>query len=83
VILDGEGRALCVIRTTSVEIRRFGAVDAAFAWAEAEGDRSLEEWRAGHIWFFDSVGAPVDDATEMVLERYAKVWPSPVDPPDG
>jgi uncharacterized protein YhfF len=83
VILDGEGRALCIIRTTAVEVRRFGDVDAAFAWAEAEGDRSLAEWRAGHTWFFESVGAPVDDATEMVLERFAKVWPPPVDPPGG
>lgn len=83
VIIDGEGRALCIIRTTAVEVRSFGDVDEAFAWAEAEGDRSLAEWRAGHIWFFDSVGAPVDDATEMVLERFAKVWPPPVDQPEA
>ena len=42
VILDGRGRPLCVIRTTGVEVRRFGDVDAEFAWTEGEGDRSLE-----------------------------------------
>ena len=81
VILDGEGHPICIIRTTSVEIRPFGEVDAAFAWDEGEGDRSLEDWRRGHIWYFDSVGTPIDDTTPVVLERFAKVWPSPVDPP--
>ncbi len=77
VILDGEGRPICIIRTTSVEIRPFGEVDAAFAWDEGEGDRSLEDWRRGHLWYFDSVGAPIDDSTPLVLERFAKVWPPP------
>jgi uncharacterized protein YhfF len=83
VILDGDGTPLCIIRTTSVDIRPFGEVDEAFAWDEGEGDRSLEDWRRGHIWYFDSVGTPLDEATPLVLERFAKVWPPPVDaPPD-
>ncbi len=81
VILDGEGRPLCIIKTTAVEIRPLGEVDAAFAWDEGEGDRSLEDWRRGHLWYFDSIGAPIDDSTPLVLEHFAKVWPPPVDPP--
>ena len=79
VVLDGEGRPLCIIRTTAVEIRPFGAVDERFAWDEGEGDRSLRHWRAAHEWYFDSVGLPVDDETPVVLERFAKVWPPPAD----
>jgi uncharacterized protein YhfF len=79
VILDGEGVPICIIRTTAVEIRPFGEVDAAFAWVEGEGDRSLDYWRAGHLRFFESIGDPVDDATPMVLEYFDKVWPPPVD----
>ncbi len=79
VILDGNGRPICIIRTTSIEIRPFGEVDAQFAWDEGEGDRSLEDWRRGHTWYFDSVGAPIDETTPLVLERFAKVWPPPVD----
>ena len=79
IILDGDGHPLCIIRTTSVEIRPFGQVDAQFAWDEGEGDRSLEDWRRGHIWYFASVGTPIDDSTRLVLERFAKVWPPPVD----
>lgn len=79
VILDGAGQPLCIIRTTSVETRPFGAVDEAFAWDEGEGDRTLASWRAGHEWYFQSIGEPVDDATFVVLERFAKVWPPPAD----
>ncbi|MEO7663493.1 MAG: ASCH domain-containing protein [Candidatus Limnocylindrales bacterium] len=81
VILDGEGRPLCIIRTASLEVRAFGDVDEAFAWDEGEGDRTLADWRQGHLGYFKEIGAPVDDSTQMLLERFAKVWPPPADPP--
>ena len=79
VILDGDGAPLCVIQTTAVEVRRFGDVDEQFAWTEGEGDRSLAYWRDAHIQFFASIGAPVSDDTEVVLERFDLVWPIPAD----
>lgn len=79
VILDGEGQPLCIIRTTSVEVRPFGQVDGAFAWEEGEGDRTFADWRRGHLWYFASVGTPVGDTTHVVLERFDKVWPPPAD----
>lgn len=79
VILDGEGVPVCVIRTTTVEIRRFGDVDEQFAWDEGEGERTLEWWRRAHEWFFDQQGTPIDDDTEMVLERFELVWPRAAD----
>ena len=83
VIVDGDGKPICIIRTTSIEIRPFGQVDPQFAWDEGEGDRSLAWWREAHIRFFASVGTPIDDDTPLVLERFAKVWPPPVDGPEG
>jgi uncharacterized protein YhfF len=74
VILDGRGRPLCVVRTTGVEVRRFGDVDAEFAWTEGEGDRSLEFWREAHIRFFAEGGEPVSEDTEVVLERFELLW---------
>ena len=79
VILDGNGKPICIIRTRSVEIRPYGEVDAAFAWDEGEGDRTLEDWRRAHEWYFDSIGAPIESATPLVLERFDKVWPPPAD----
>jgi uncharacterized protein YhfF len=80
VILDGAGSPACVIRTTGVEIRRFGDVDAAFAWDEGEGDRTLDWWRRAHIRFFERQGLSIDDDTLMVLERFELLWPSPAEP---
>jgi uncharacterized protein YhfF len=75
VILDGEGAPLCVIRTTRVEVRRFGDVDEEFAWTEGEGDRSLAYWREEHIRFFAAEGRPVEEDTEVVLQRFEVLWP--------
>jgi uncharacterized protein YhfF len=80
VILDGNRLPVCIIRTTTVEIRAFGQVDEAYAWDEGEGDRSLASWRRGHEWFFASIGTPVGEDTPVVLEWFAKVWPPPADP---
>lgn len=77
VILDGGGRPVCVVRTTHVEIRSFGAVDEAFAWDEGEGDRTLAWWRRAHARFFERFGTRVEDDTLMVLERFELLWPAP------
>lgn len=76
VILDGAGQPVCIIQTTRVETVRFGDVDEEFAWAEGEGDRTLEDWRRSHIWFFEADGTPVTDDDLVVLERFDKVWPA-------
>ncbi|HEY0387324.1 MAG TPA: ASCH domain-containing protein [Gaiellales bacterium] len=77
VVLDGDGEPLCVIRTTDVSVRAFGEVDENFAWTEGEGDRSLAHWRRAHIEFFASEGRPVDENSEVVLERFEVLWPVP------
>ncbi|WP_439356788.1 ASCH domain-containing protein [Bradyrhizobium sp. DASA03007] len=48
VVLDGRGEARCVIESIDVTYRRFNEVDAAFAYDEGEGDRSLAYWRRAH-----------------------------------
>lgn len=52
LITDWDGRARCVIRTTSVEVIPFGDVSAEFAAIEGEGDGSLEFWREAHTAAF-------------------------------
>jgi uncharacterized protein YhfF len=82
VILDGAGRPLCVIETTQVEIKPFQQVDAAFAFDEGEGDRSLDYWRRAHWHFFGEscreLGrAPAEDMP-VACERFRVVYRSPV-----
>ena len=75
VILDGGGAPVCIIRSTHVEVRRFGDVDDEFAWVEGEGDRSLAYWRRAHLAYYAGAGWEVDDDTEVVLVTFDKVWP--------
>jgi len=56
VMLDGTGRPWAVIETVELALRRFGEVDAAFAYDEGEGDRSLADWREGHERYFKGEG---------------------------
>jgi len=55
-------------------------VDAAFAWDEGEGDRSLQDWMDGHRRYFTrylaSQGITFADDMLVVLERFALLWPT-------
>jgi uncharacterized protein YhfF len=75
VILDGAGRPVCIIRTTRVDTKPFGEVDAAFAWVEGEGDRSLGYGREAHERFFANEGAPIAESDLVVLEWFELAWP--------
>jgi uncharacterized protein YhfF len=79
IVLSGDGQPVCVIRTTDLQITMFRDVDAAFAWDEGEGDRSLDYWRAAHIGCFARMcaprGATFTDDLATVCERFEVVWP--------
>lgn len=72
VVLDGLGRPAAIIETIEVTIRRFDAVDGAFARDEGEGDRSLACWRRGHeVYFARNGGFSLE--MELVCERFRLV----------
>lgn len=85
VVVDERGEPVCVYRATQVDITRFGDVDEAFAWDEGEGDRSLADWHEGHLAYFSGRAAEEGwvfaDDTQVVLERFAVVWPPEVADP--
>jgi len=72
VMLDGAGTPRAIIETVELTQRRFDQVDAAFAYDEGEGDRSLEYWRQGHRKYFGRLG---NYAPDMMLwcERFRVV----------
>lgn len=69
-LLDDAGARVATVEVTSVEHRRFADVPWEFAAAEGEGDRDLEEWRAGHRRYWAAQGTPVTDDTAVVLIRF-------------
>jgi uncharacterized protein YhfF len=80
VVTDHGGALLLIIRTTHVEVRAYREVDADFAAAEGEGDRSLDFWRAAHWDYFSrrcvAIGRAASTDMPVVLERFALVYPA-------
>lgn len=79
VVLDGRGEPVCVMRTTEVQIKPLNQVDAAFAWDEGEGDRTLAWWQQAHERFFrrqcEQYGEAFREDLPAVFERFELVWP--------
>jgi uncharacterized protein YhfF len=61
VVLDGRREPRCVIETTQINYWRFHEVDAALAYEEGEGDRSLAYWRNAHRTYFERLGCLLID----------------------
>jgi uncharacterized protein YhfF len=78
VVTDWAGKAVAIIRTASVETRRFGEVDEDFARAEGEGDLTLDWWRTAHRAYYESVLAGsrhiVNADLEICCERFELVF---------
>ena len=55
IVLDGHGQPRCVTEITAVQIKPYNEVDADFAYAEGEDDRSLASWRREHWRYFSRV----------------------------
>src|SRR5262249_50267219 len=73
-----DGTPVAIIETRDVRLVEWSSVDADFAAAEGEGDRSLAWWRAAHRAYFGRVlgrlGAPpLDDTSLVVCERFRLV----------
>ena len=79
VVLDGSGVPIAVIETIELTQRRFDAVDAAFAFEEGEGDRTLASWRRAHRNYFGRQGTFAPDML-LYCERFllvAHIDPAP------
>lgn len=80
VVHAGDGTPAAVIRTRAVHTGTLSSVDAAFAWEEGEGERTLDSWLDGHRAYFRrafaDAGRPPDDDPELLYERFDLVWPA-------
>ncbi len=69
IVKDGQGRPRAVIETVELTRRRFEDVDAAFAYDEGEGDRSLAYWRRAHTKYFTRQGT-FSAGMDVYCERF-------------
>lgn len=77
IVLDGSGRPRALITMTEVAIAAFAEVDAEFAAAEGEGDRSLGHWRRVHEDFFTTYAEHdrgFDPSMPLVLQRFRVLY---------
>lgn len=75
IVLDGAGHPGALIAITAVDVVPFREVDAEHAYAEGEGDRSLDGWRDAHRSFFtDHASEGFDEDMLVVLERFQVLY---------
>jgi uncharacterized protein YhfF/GNAT superfamily N-acetyltransferase len=79
VVTEHDGTPRAVIRTAALDRRPFAGVDAAFAWDEGEGDRTLDDWKDGHRSYFTrelaALGRKFDEDMLVDLERFELLYP--------
>ena len=79
VILNSKREAVCIIRTTKVQVLPFDKVDEQHARKEGEGDKSLSYWRKIHRDFFTAalqkIGLSFNESRKVVCEEFEVVYP--------
>lgn len=53
VVTDWEGKAQCIVRTTSVKLKPFFSINEVYAVLEGEGDKSLDYWKKTHWDYYE------------------------------
>lgn len=78
VILDGNGTAVAILETTSVDVVPFDEVTEEHAYLEGEGDRTLQYWRDVHEDFFkrelEEINQEFHDQILVVCEKLKLVF---------
>ncbi|GAA0123931.1 MAG: ASCH domain-containing protein [Clostridium argentinense] len=78
IIINWQGIAKCIIKTTKIEIIPFKDVTERFALIEGEGDKSLNYWRNVHQIYFENelkeIGKEFNEDMEIVFEEFELVY---------
>lgn len=78
IILNGEGMAVAIVETISVDVVPFDEVAALHAYLEGEGDRSLSYWREVHESFLKKelkdLHQEFHEKIPVVCERFRLIY---------
>lgn len=78
VIVDGDDRAVAIIQNVEVTVFPFDQVTEEVAYAEGEGERTVESWTEEHKEFFkrecQSIGESFSTKMEVICERFELVY---------
>ncbi|NND15933.1 MAG: ASCH domain-containing protein [Eudoraea sp.] len=80
ILTDWEGKAKCIVRTTSVRMIPFFSISDEYARLEGEGDGSLEYWKKAHWDYYlrelEPFGRLPRESMIIVCEEFEKVHPA-------
>lgn len=78
IILNGKKEPKCVIEYINVQQKKFKEVDEVFALKEAEGFKSLQDWRDLHWDFFTrrckDLGVPLTEEIMLVCMEFKLIY---------
>ena len=74
IVLDGQGKPLCITEITAIETKPYNEVASDFAYAEGEDDRTLDSWRRAHWRYFSrtlaTIGRTPEETMPLVCVRF-------------
>lgn len=80
IVQNWNREPVALVALEAVERLPFHAIDADFAAAEGEGDKSYDWWREVHWDFFakefEEIGGAMSDDVEIITERFRRIWPA-------
>ena len=79
IVTDWSGQAICIIRTTHVQILPLNQITASHAKIEGEGDGSLDWWRKAHWdyyhWELRGTGYQPQPDMPVVFQQFECIFP--------
>lgn len=78
VITDWDGKAKCIVKTTTVKLKPMFSIDEAYAQKEGEGDKSLAYWKKTHWDYYTRELAEFNreprESMIVVCQEFVKVF---------
>ncbi|MDP5231364.1 MAG: ASCH domain-containing protein [Cellulophaga sp.] len=78
VITDWDGKAKCIVKTTTVKLKPMFSIDDAYAQKEGEGDKSLAYWKKTHWDYYTRELAEFNreprESMIVVCQEFVKVF---------
>ena len=80
IVQNWQRDPVALVELVSADRLPFHAIDADFAAAEGEGDKSYAWWRDAHWAFFsrefEEIGGQMHEDVEIITERFRRLWPA-------
>jgi uncharacterized protein YhfF len=78
IVNDGDGKPVCIIRTTGVAIIPFDEVPEIYAYEGGEEDRTFQTWRPMYWQYILSecqrIGREPHEKAPLVMERFTVAY---------